>query len=242
MPPMNTTLDAMVQFEGAMQADLAALADQIRERLHRHTSDMVAIGADLIAVKELLEHGQFGGWIEREFGMTARSAQMYMRAPEWAEGKSEIISHLPPAALRLLSAPTTPQPIQEEVLEAIRVGDEVDFKGVEARVKEQREELREEKKKEARRQRKSPAEQKRIERREEREAAAREEQARQRNLLVEEVAAILRGMPAADLARLHHLHFKLRYVTLSEILGLPGYEEVHNHRFPAAAIPEEPGR
>lgn len=205
--------------------DLDALADRIRARLHRHATDMVEIGADLIAAKEKLGHGSFGGWIDSQFGLGVRSAELYMRAAKWAEGKSEIVSHLPPAALRLLSAPTTPESIQDEVVEAIRVGAAVDFKEIEGRVKAERNDARTAKIEQARTLRKSVEARKRREREAEREAAKREKAAEERRILLEEMAAILRRMPAADLAQLLELSGRLRYASLAEILARACHEE-----------------
>jgi hypothetical protein len=201
--------------------ELQAVADRIRDRLQRHVSDMVAIGADLRVAKEMLGHGHFGDWLEREFSLTVRSAQLYMRAAEWAEGKSEIISHLPPVALRLLSAPSTPEPIQAEVVEAIRSGTDVDFQEVERRIKEERWTARLAKKqarrREARLRGKSPEYQKRLEREIAREKAAAEQRAQEYERIIDEARSILHKLPTEDLDRLQELSAK-RFIYLRDLL------------------------
>ena len=221
----HTDTTALSPEKPARPDDLDALADRIRARLHRHTTDMVEIGADLIAAKEKLGHGSFGGWIESQFGLSPRSAQLYMRAAEWAEGKGEIVSHLPPAGLRLLSAPTTPEPIQHEVVEAIRDGAAVDFKEIEARIKSERLDARIEKRDQARRLQRSAASQKRRQREAEIAAAKAAKAAEERRLLLEEMAAILRRMPAVDLERLLQLNRKLPYASLADVLARACHEE-----------------
>ncbi len=74
--------------------DLDAIAERVRQRIRRTTTDIIETGRDLLVVREKLEHGQFTDWLDTEFGMSDRSAQLYMRAAEWAEGKTEMISDL----------------------------------------------------------------------------------------------------------------------------------------------------
>jgi hypothetical protein len=41
-------------------------ADRIRERVRKTVQDVIEIGDDLLAVKEALDHGQFGPWLKAE--------------------------------------------------------------------------------------------------------------------------------------------------------------------------------
>ena len=49
-----------------------AIAQQLDEAI-------VAIGQELIEIKEKLGHGHFGGWLKSEFGMSPDTAERYMR-------------------------------------------------------------------------------------------------------------------------------------------------------------------
>lgn len=69
--------------------ELHEIAERIRARIRRTAMDIIETGQDLIQAKQALGHGKFGEWIEAEFNMSLRTAQNYMRAAEWAEGKSE---------------------------------------------------------------------------------------------------------------------------------------------------------
>jgi hypothetical protein len=53
-------------------------------------TSIVWIGRDLLAVKQMLEHGQFVHWVAKECGFSIRTAQNYMRVAEFFEGKSAI--------------------------------------------------------------------------------------------------------------------------------------------------------
>ena len=102
--------------------ELDAIAERIRQRIRRTTADIIETGRDLRLVKERLDHGQFVTWINSEFGMSSRSAQRFMVASEWAEDKSDTVSHLPPNTLYTLSAKSTPELIPMSSRSLFRAG------------------------------------------------------------------------------------------------------------------------
>lgn len=97
-------------------------AAKIKERVRATTAGIIEIGRDLIAVKQTLEHGQFSQWVEAECGFTARSAQNYMRAAEFAEGKYETVAVLPPAVVYKLSAKKAPIEVVKQVIQRAAAG------------------------------------------------------------------------------------------------------------------------
>src|SRR5262245_16411051 len=86
-------------------------AERIREGGKRTLEDLIAVGNDLLATKAALPHGQFGPWLEAEFGWTERTARNFMAVAEAFGPKTEIISDLAiaPTAAYLLAAPSTPE-------------------------------------------------------------------------------------------------------------------------------------
>jgi flagellar biosynthesis GTPase FlhF len=118
------TVVATLQFDYAqldheVAAEAREAAVRIRTRLKTAYLDT---GHDLIRIKERLGHGQFGPWLKAEFDMTERSAENYMNAARWLEGKSEKISDLPAAAIYALASPNTPPDIVNEVVAAVENG------------------------------------------------------------------------------------------------------------------------
>ena len=101
-------------------------ADRIRERLSSIHRDFLAIGAELMRVKERVPHGTFTAWVEAELGMTPRSAQNYMAAAalvqSMPEPARETVSLLPPTTLYKLAAPSTPKEVVAEVVQAAEAG------------------------------------------------------------------------------------------------------------------------
>ena len=55
---------------------LLVLAREIREAIERE--DRAAAGAKLEGAKRLLDHGKFEEWVEREIGVSSRTARRYM--------------------------------------------------------------------------------------------------------------------------------------------------------------------
>ncbi len=106
-------------------AELEAAAARIRARLTQQVRDIIEIGHDLIEVKSKLHHGQFERWLHQEFNMTDRTARRFMQAATWAEGKSDTVSVLTPTAIYALSAPSTPESVQQKVLESVKSGEPV---------------------------------------------------------------------------------------------------------------------
>ena len=131
-------------------AELQAVTARIKARMARTIADIIETGRDLIAVKSRLEHGQFGRWLDSEFGMTPRTARLFMQAAIWAKGKSEIVSVLTPATVYLLSAPSTPEAAQRQVLDDLEAGKLVNHREAREVVQEIKHQEREAKKKETR--------------------------------------------------------------------------------------------
>ena len=114
-----------------LAGDLRVRACRIRNRM---AASVIETGRELLEVKGRLEHGQFIAWIEAECSLSPRSAQRMMLAVEWAEGKNDTVSHLPPAIIYALSAPTIPAEIHDAVLTRIKAGERVDPDAVKAEI------------------------------------------------------------------------------------------------------------
>jgi hypothetical protein len=94
-------------------------ADEIRS-LQQVT--IMDIGKALLAVKAEMAHGTFGAWLDAEFSMSVRSAENYMNAAKFLEGKSETVTLLPPTALYALASRDADPTVVAEVLAEVEVG------------------------------------------------------------------------------------------------------------------------
>jgi len=104
----------------AIAAAVQDTAQRIRAVVAR---SFVEIGQDLMQVKDALPHGRFTTWAQAELGMTQRTAENYMQAARFLDGKPETISHLPQGILYKLAAPTAPTDLVDKVVAAAASGD-----------------------------------------------------------------------------------------------------------------------
>jgi len=93
------------------------------ERIRRQClTAVVQTGNALVQAKRYLSHGNFLIWVECELGITARTAQLYMRAALWSSNKGKVVSDFPPSLVYLLSAPTTPPDFADQIVERAASG------------------------------------------------------------------------------------------------------------------------
>lgn len=106
-------------------AQVRDAAVRIRMRMSRTAEDIVEIGRDLIRVKDLLGHGNFLPWIETEFGMSADTAGRFMQVAKNLSGRIPHGAEFEPTVLYALAAPSTPEPVRQEVLRRANAGEKV---------------------------------------------------------------------------------------------------------------------
>lgn len=91
-------------------------------------------GRLLIAIKHRLGHGRFGKWVAAEFGMSDRTARMYMRIAEAFRDDINAVSTLSLAALYRLSAPNVPTSVRAEVIGDLKNGARITLRSITARL------------------------------------------------------------------------------------------------------------
>jgi hypothetical protein len=106
----------------AMELAAARIRD-LRSSIQR---GLLAIGAELLTVKDRVPHGAFGAWVAGELHITLRAAENYMAAARLVQSVPEpireTVSLLPPTTLYKLAAPSTPKKVVEEVIQAAEGG------------------------------------------------------------------------------------------------------------------------
>jgi hypothetical protein len=99
----------------AQDVELVKIAERIREKMKRTAQDIIEIGRDLIAAKEHIGHGGFGEWLEAEFQMSEQAARNFIHVAERFGSESTKFVDFNPSILYMLAAPSTPDPIVEQV-------------------------------------------------------------------------------------------------------------------------------
>jgi hypothetical protein len=135
---MGEIIQAPIGFSyDELDEDVATDARDAAARIKSRTmSSVFDTGRDLISIKERLGHGRFRAWLHAELGLSERTAQNYMRAARAFDGKSEIVSYLPPTTVYRLAARSTPDAVRHEVLGRIDAGERPEPKVIEAMVSE----------------------------------------------------------------------------------------------------------
>jgi len=103
---------------------LAEHAEAIRAAGKRVIADIIEIGRRLSECQKMLGHGNWLGWLEREFGWSDRTALNYMRVYDLS-GKSETVADLslPVSGLYLLAAPSTPDEARDAIIGRAEAGE-----------------------------------------------------------------------------------------------------------------------
>lgn len=115
------TLDADV----AQQVKTAA--HRIRLMVKKTLEDSIAVGRELLAIKDALPPGQFALWLHAEFGWAGRTARNFMNVAERFGPKTATIAYLniPPTAAYLLAAPTVPEELCETAIARAEKGERI---------------------------------------------------------------------------------------------------------------------
>src|SRR5262245_18194435 len=103
---------------------LAEHAAEIRLLGKRVVADVIEIGRHLTEAKELVGHGNWLAWLDREFGWTDKTAERFMSVHALA-GKFDNLSNLdvPVSGLYLLAEPSTPEQARDEIIERVKTGE-----------------------------------------------------------------------------------------------------------------------
>lgn len=120
--------DAPFDYQNIAPRD-AAKCEQAVEKIagyqRRMAGDIVAIGKELLSVKERLEHGQFGDWLEHYFKWSPATAKRMMQAAETFKTLNLSDLTIDQSALYLLASDKCPDEIREEVIERAENGERI---------------------------------------------------------------------------------------------------------------------
>lgn len=102
-----------------------AAVERITKSQRRMAGDIIAIGKELLAVKDRLEHGQFGQWIKHYFGWSQPTASRMMQAAETFKEFNLNTLTVDTSALYLLSSNRCPDELREELIERAEGGERI---------------------------------------------------------------------------------------------------------------------
>jgi hypothetical protein len=118
----------------SLPRDVATVAREAAQRItanqKRHLALVVAVGRDLLAMKEQIDHGQWLPWLQHECLLETRTAQNYMAAAERFGDKCETVSYLPLSTVYKLARPNA-DAVREAVSARIAGGENPSARQVE---------------------------------------------------------------------------------------------------------------
>lgn len=110
--------DAIDRCEQAIEA--------ISQSQRRVAGEIIAIGRELLAVKDQLEHGQFGPWLQYHFGWTHETARRMMNAARTFGENPQIVDFtIDQSALYLLSSDKCDDDTREAIMERAEAGERI---------------------------------------------------------------------------------------------------------------------
>jgi hypothetical protein len=97
----------------------------IKKSERRASEAIITAGEHLIAMKDMLNHGQWGDWLRTEFSLGQDTAQNMINVAREFGGKIGKFPNLKPSVLYMLAEPSTPQAAREVVIEQAAAGNRV---------------------------------------------------------------------------------------------------------------------
>jgi hypothetical protein len=111
-------------------------AEKIHNLARMTAAGIVQIGQYLTEAKTRLEHGKFLEWIEKEFAWKRTTAWRFMEVFEKVKCSKLEQMEIDVSALYLIAAPSTPEPVRQEVLKIAMSGEHVSHGTVKAVIAE----------------------------------------------------------------------------------------------------------
>lgn len=98
-------------------------AKDIRDRLKLTSVSIIEIGDRLIAVKDMLDHGQYGPWLETEFGFSRDTAENFVNVATNFRVAKQLRNPPPATSMYALSKASVPDAARAEAVQRARDGE-----------------------------------------------------------------------------------------------------------------------
>lgn len=134
-------LTTFFDYESLDQAQRLVIQEhtgEIRKRLRRSAQDVWEIGQRLADVRSRLKYGQFLAWLKAEFGWSQRTAYNFINVYETFGDRFAKLAKVDIATsvLYQLAAPSVPEALRTQVLEAAESGEKITHKSIKSAIKQ----------------------------------------------------------------------------------------------------------
>ncbi len=131
--PVQTGFDWKV-LDTETRASVQAATERLHTLERRTGESIIEIGRTLLEVKEDIGHGQFGGWLDAEFGWSWQTANNFMNVAEAFRDKFQTVGNFQARALYALASGSVPAEVREEFVAKAEAGERVTHKDVKQRL------------------------------------------------------------------------------------------------------------
>lgn len=128
-----STLDLTAQALSSVIAE----RDKVHALFARAQQNILEIGDALINVKDTIGHGNFGRWLDAEFGWSKATAGRFMQVAEQFRGISHV-ERFEPTALYALAAKNVPDDVRDQFIEQADTGQQIKHQDVRAALGKER--------------------------------------------------------------------------------------------------------
>ena len=142
--PEQINLSTFFDYESLDQVHRLVIQEhtgEIRKRLRRSAQDVWEIGQLLSDVRSRLKYGQFLIWLKAEFGWSQRAAYNFINVYETFGDRFAKLAKVDIATsvLYQLAAPSVPEKLRTQVLEAAEAGEKITHKSIKFAIKQSKE-------------------------------------------------------------------------------------------------------
>jgi len=136
-------LSTFFDYESLDQAHRLVIQEhtgEIRKRLRRSAQDVWEIGQRLADVRSRLKYGQFLAWLKAEFGWSQRTAYNFINVYETFGDRFAKLAtvDIATSVLYKLAAPSVPDELRAQVLDAAEAGEKITHKSIQSTLKQRK--------------------------------------------------------------------------------------------------------
>lgn len=124
---LSSSSQSDLSIAGEQQHLIRKRADEIKDLVRRTAQNIIDIGNKLQEVKQILGHGEFGAWLNKEFNWSLSTAAKMMQASKQFKNVNFTDLNLSLSAIYLLAAPSTPDSARVEALSRASNGESISF-------------------------------------------------------------------------------------------------------------------
>jgi hypothetical protein len=124
------TFDYLPDLSPEQISTLSGISDDIQGHSHNIVKEIYALGNQLIAAREIVPHGKWGAYLDREFKWSESTARNWINVAENIDSATVADLDVAPAVLYAIAAPATNPDTRQALLARLKQGEPVTVEDV----------------------------------------------------------------------------------------------------------------